>query len=110
MALTYVIAGIMHFVKPKMYERILPGYLPGHKRLVVISGIAEIVFGIALCFPLTKNLAIYAIIAMLIFFLPAHFHMLLNKKASMGIAKWVLILRIPLQFALMFWAYWYLKY
>ncbi|WP_317129258.1 hypothetical protein [Maribacter algarum] len=90
--------------------RILPGYLPGHKALVAISGIAEIVIGIALCFPATKNFAIYAIMVMLTFFLPAHFHMLFNKKASMGIAKWVLIARIPLQFALMFWAYWYLRY
>ncbi len=110
MALTYVIAGIMHFVRPKMYMRILPGYLPGHKLLVIISGIAEIVIGIALCFSATKNLAIYLVIAMLTFFLPAHFHMLFNKKASMGIAKWVLVARIPLQFLLMFWAYWYLRF
>ncbi len=110
MVVIYVIAGIMHFVRPKMYMRILPGYLPGHKALVAISGIAEIVIGIALCFPATKNFAIYAIMVMLTFFLPAHFHMLFNKKASMGIAKWVLIARIPLQFALMFWAYWYLRY
>ncbi|MFS4494078.1 hypothetical protein [Maribacter sp. 2308TA10-17] len=110
MALIYIIAGIMHFVRPKMYLRILPGYLPGHKLLVIISGIAEIVLGIALCFSETKNLAIYAIIAMLVFFLPAHCHMLFNKKASMGISRWVLIARIPLQFLLMFWAYWYLRY
>lgn len=110
MALIYVIAGIMHFVRPKMYMRILPGYLPGHKLLVIISGIAEIVTGIALCFSVTKNLAIYAIIAMLIFFLPAHFHMFFNKKASMDIAKWVLVARIPLQLALMLWAYWYLRF
>lgn len=110
MALIYVIAGIMHFVRPKMYLRILPSYLPGHKLLVIISGVAEIIIGIAICFSATKNLAIYAIIVMLTFFLPAHFHMLFNKKASMGIAKWVLIARIPLQFALMFWAYWYLRY
>lgn len=110
MALIYIIAGIMHFVRPKMYLRILPGYLPGHKLLVIISGISEIIIGIALCFAETKNLAIYAVIIMLTFFLPAHFHMLFNKKASMGIAKWVLIARIPLQFLLMFWAYWYLRF
>ena len=110
MALIYVAAGTMHFVKPKMYMRILPGYLPGHKLLVIISGIAEISIGFALCFATTKNMAIYAVILMLTFFLPAHFHMLLNKKASMGISRRLLIARIPLQFALMFWAYWYLRY
>lgn len=108
MAITYIGAGIMHFVKPKMYRRILPGYLPGHKFLVNFNGIAEIILGILLIFSETKNLSIYAIIAMLTFFLPVHFHMLFGKNASMGLAKWVLILRIPLQFALIFWAYWYL--
>lgn len=110
MAVIYIFAGIMHFVHPKMYLRILPSYLPGHKILVNISGIAEIILGIALCFSETKDLTIYAIILMLTFFLPVHFHMLFSKKAAMGISKWILIARIPLQFILMFWAYWYLRY
>lgn len=109
MAITYICAGIMHFVKPKMYMRILPGYLPGHKFLVNLSGLAEIVLGIALFFSMTKDVAIYGIIIMLTFFLPVHIHMLVDKKASMGLPKWMLIWRIPLQFALMYWAFWYLK-
>lgn len=110
MAATYIIAGLMHFIKPEMYRLILPGYLPGHKFLVTLSGLAEIVLGVALCFSATKDFAVYSIIAMLTFFLPVHFHMLFDKKASMGLPKWMLIWRIPLQFALMFWAYWYLKF
>ncbi|QCW99259.1 hypothetical protein FGM00_03715 [Aggregatimonas sangjinii] len=110
MALVYIGAGIMHFVRPKMYMRILPSYLPGHKFLVTISGILEIVLGIALCFAVTKNLAIYCIIAMLTFFLPVHFHMLFDERASMGLSKWMLVSRIPLQFGLMLWAFWYLRY
>jgi len=110
MAIVYIAAGIMHFVRPKMYMRILPSYLPGHKFLVNISGILEILLGIAICFSQTKNLALYVIIAMLTFFLPVHFHMLFDERASMGLSKWMLILRIPLQFALMLWAYWYLRF
>ncbi len=108
MALTYVIAGLMHFIRPQMYMRILPGYLPGHKALVTLSGLSEIFLGIALCFSLTKNFALVCIICMLTFFLPVHVHMLLDEKASMGLPKWMLILRIPLQFLLMYWAFWYL--
>ncbi|MRI00379.1 hypothetical protein GH721_07485 [Kriegella sp. EG-1] len=110
MAATYIGAGIMHFAKPKMYQRILPSYLPGHKLLVLFSGMFEIVLGFAICFTATKNMALYLIIIMLVFFLPVHIHMLYNKKAGMGIPKWVLIWRIPLQFALMLWAFSYLKY
>jgi len=110
MAAIYIIAGLLHFIRPQMYLRILPSYLPGHKWLVAFSGILEILFGIGLCFSETKNIAIYSVIAMLLFFLPVHFHMLFDKKAAMGLPRWMLIWRIPLQFALMFWAYGYLRF
>jgi uncharacterized membrane protein len=108
MAAIYVFAGIMHFVKPKMYLRIMPDYLPNHKLLVFLSGLAEILLGIALCFEETRTLAVYNIIAMLAIFLLVHFYMLSSKKAGAGIPKWILILRLPLQFVLMAWAYYYI--
>lgn len=55
-----------------------------------------------------KTSAVYGIIAMLIVFLLVHFYMLSGEKASTGIPKWILILRIPLQFVLMYWAWSYL--
>ncbi|MEY8868252.1 MauE/DoxX family redox-associated membrane protein [Meridianimaribacter flavus] len=108
MAAIYVFAGFMHFIKPKMYMRIMPRYLPNHKLLVLLSGIAEIILGIALCIPILKTTAVYGIIAMLVVFLLVHFYMLSGEKASAGIPKWILILRIPLQFVLMYWAWSYL--
>jgi len=110
MSAIYIFAGMMHFIRPKMYLRIMPRYLPNPKLLVTMSGIAEIMLGIGLCFPATKNSAISGIIAMLIVFLLVHFYMLSSKKAGAGIPQWVLLLRIPLQFALIYWAYWYLQF
>ncbi len=110
MAGMYVLAGCMHFVFPRAYLRIMPRYLPVHKSLVLWSGIAEIALGIALCFPTTKNWAIWGIIVMLIFFLTVHFYMLQGEKEAAGVPKWILVLRIPLQFGLMYWAYWYLQF
>ena len=110
MAFMYVFGGLMHFIKPKAYMRIMPRYLPNHKALVFWSGVAEIALGIGLCFSFTKNIAIWGIVAMLGIFLIVHFYMLSGEKASAGIPKWVLILRIPLQFGLMYWAYWYLPF
>ena len=110
MAFMYAFAGIMHFMKPKAYMRIMPRYLPNHKALVLWSGVAELVLGMGLCFPQTKDLAVYGIILMLLVFLLVHFYMLSGEKASAGIPKWVLIIRIPLQFGLMYWAYWYLQF
>ena len=110
MAFIYIGAGVMHFIKPKVYLRIMPRYLPFHKQLVLLSGFAEVVLGIGLFFEVTRNSAIYGIIAMLVIFLLVHFYMLSGKKASAGFPRWLLLLRLPLQFALMLWAYSYVKY
>jgi uncharacterized membrane protein len=109
MGAIYIFAGIMHFIKPKVYLRIMPRYLPFHKPLVILSGVAEIILGIGLFFKETKNLSIYGIIAMLAVFLLVHFYMLSSEKASAGFPKWLLLLRLPIQFALMYWAFMYLK-
>ena len=110
MSIIYILAGIMHFTKPKVYLRIMPRYLPYHKILVVLSGIAEILLGISLLIAPLKDLAVYGIITMLAIFLTVHFYMLSEEKASAGIPAWILFLRIPLQFGLMYWAFSYLQY
>ena len=109
MGAIYIFAGIMHFIKPKVYLRIMPRYLPFHKPLVLLSGVAEILLGVGLFFKETKNLSVYGIIAMLAVFLLVHFYMLSSEKASAGFPKWLLLLRLPIQFALMYWAFMYLK-
>ncbi|WP_297761474.1 MauE/DoxX family redox-associated membrane protein [uncultured Muriicola sp.] len=107
MAAMYMVAGILHFVKPAAYMRIMPKYLPNHRELVYASGVTEIGLGIGLCIPQLKNMAIIGIILMLVVFLMVHFYMLRGEKEGAGIPKWILLLRIPLQFGLMYWAYWY---
>lgn len=110
MASMYILAGIFHFLKPRMYMRIMPRYLPAHKELVYASGAAEVLLGIGLIFRHTKDFAIFGIIAMLLVFLLVHFYMLSSKTAGAGIPDYALVLRIPLQFFLMWWAYFYLQF
>ncbi|MGB5942993.1 MAG: hypothetical protein WBG71_08935 [Leeuwenhoekiella sp.] len=108
MAGMYIVAGIMHFVKPTACMRIMPRYLPAHKTLVYLSGLAEIILGILVCFEQTKTFAIWGLIMMLAVFLLVHFYMLTSAKAGLNISRWILVLRIFLQFGLMYWAYFYL--
>ena len=109
MAIIYVFAGIFHFIKPKLYLRIMPEYLPKRKFLVYLSGLFEIVLGVSVCIPYLKNTSIVSIICMLLIFLLVHVNMLTNSKSSLGIPKWILILRFPIQFGLIYWAYIYFK-
>ncbi|WP_338150248.1 DoxX family protein [Eudoraea chungangensis] len=109
MAVLYITAGIMHFIKPRIYLRIIPDYLPYPRLLVSLSGIAEVILGIGLMVPVLKNLSLLTLIIMLLIFLTVHFNMLKNKKASLNLPKWLLLLRIILQFLLIYWAYSYLN-
>lgn len=105
--LLFVIAGANHFRKPKLYERIMPPYIPAKGSMVMLSGIAEMILGFMILSPGTQSLAAWGIILLLIVFIPIHIYMLQNEKAAMKLPKWVLIARIPLQFVLMYWAYQY---
>ena len=102
-----VLAGVNHFRKPKLYERIVPPYIPAAATVVILSGVLEMVLGFMLMNKNSQTEAAIGIIVMLILFIPAHIYMLQNKKASLKLPKWALILRFPLQLALMYWAYLY---
>ncbi|MFV8224667.1 hypothetical protein [Christiangramia aquimixticola] len=108
MSSLYFIGGIMHLIKPRIYLRIMPRYLPKPKLLVFLSGIAELLIAAGLIFNKTRELAIYSLILMLLVFLLVHFYMLSSQKAAAGFPRWILIARIPLQFILMLWAFSYL--
>ena len=106
-ALLYVLAGINHFRNPRMYEKIIPDYLPNKKLINVLSGLIEILLGIFLCIPVLSTFAAWGIIVMLLLFYMTHFYMIQNKNASFGLPNWVLLLRLLLQIGLIFWAYQY---
>ena len=105
--MVFILAGMYHFKKPKLYLKIMPPYLPIKSSLVLITGILEMVLGMMILSPATQTIAGWGIIVLLVLFLPVHIYMLQNEEASLKLPKWVLILRIPLQFGLMYWAYQY---
>lgn len=107
MAFIYVVAGINHFRSPKLYKKIIPPYFPNPKLLNILSGAIEIILGAALLVPELSNYAAWGIIALLIAVFPTHIYMFQNPKARMGMPKWALLLRMPFQLVLIYWAYTY---
>lgn len=75
MALLYIVAGLLHFIKPKMYLKIMPPYLPAHLPLVYLSGVAEILLGIGLLIPALQVYAAWGVILLLIAVFPANVYM-----------------------------------
>ncbi|MEO8516794.1 MAG: MauE/DoxX family redox-associated membrane protein [Flavobacterium sp.] len=107
MALLYIVAGINHFRKPRLYLKTIPPYFSNPKMLNFLSGLAEIILGITLCIPFTSKYAAWGIIMLLIAVFPANLYMYQNESASLGLSKKLRTLRLPLQIALTVWAYLY---
>ncbi|RKQ42218.1 putative membrane protein [Roseivirga pacifica] len=107
MAGIYILAGILHFLKPRVYLKIMPPYLPYHLLLVYLSGICEALFGALLLFPATQSIGAWGIIATLIGVFPANIYMLTSYKGKKKWYKLALWLRLPLQCLLIYWAWLY---
>jgi uncharacterized membrane protein len=106
----FVIAGTMHFVRPRDYEAIMPPYVPRHREAVIVSGVAEIVGGLAVIPEATRPVARWWLIALLAAVLPANVHMAVNPEQIKGldpskIKPWMLWARLPLQPLAMLWVW-----
>jgi len=109
----YVVAGVAHFVAPKLYVQIIPPLFPAPMALVYLSGVAEIAVGVGLLVPRTRQYAAWATIALLLAIFPANIYMATSGVVVDGapgggnpseLARWG---RLPLQAVLILWAYWY---
>jgi len=102
---TFVFAGVMHFVIPKVYKRIVPPYLPAAEALVYASGVAEIAGGAGLMVPRWRRPAGWWLIATLLAVFPANLHMALNpddfpEVPGGTVALWA---RLPFQVVFIAW-------
>jgi uncharacterized membrane protein len=105
LGLSFVAAGVLHFVHPRMYEAIMPRYLPAHRELVYASGVAEIAGGAGVLHPKTKRPAAYWLIATLIAIFPANVEMAVHAERFRRIPEPLLWARLPLQGALIAWVW-----
>ena len=108
LAVCMVIAGILHFAVPDPFIRIVPGFLPVPAALVYISGVIEILLGIGLLIPATRQPAAWGLVALFVAVYPANLNMAINHIQIAGIpdAWWFQAIRLPFQFVLIAWAYW----
>lgn len=107
LAIIFLVGGFMHFIKPKIYEKIMPPYIPIKSTMVLLSGVLEMVAGFMVITVNSQILGAWLIIILLVSFFTVHIYMLQNEKASLKLPKWFLMLRIPLQLGLIFWAFQY---
>jgi len=108
LATFFIAAGANHFRDPAFYLPTIPSWLPLHQELVDVSGVAEIVGGIAALVPATRRAAGWGLIALLVAVFPANVNTALNHPQSPDrpLVEWLLWLRLPVQALLIAWVWW----
>lgn len=109
-AVSLMIVGITHFLRPEQYARIVPPPFPPLAS-VYFSGLFEILGGIGLLIPVVSVAAAWGLISLFIAVFPANIYMTLHNIKVEGIPHSQLLYwaRLPLQAVLIAWAYWYTR-
>lgn len=109
-----VVIGCLHFTHVQVFASIVPAYLPAPELLVYLSGVFEIGLGVALLIERTRVLAAWGLMALYVAVFPANVNMALHPDLPIAgvdasIPPAALWLRLPLQLALLYWAYLYTR-
>lgn len=106
----YFFMGLMHFIQLEQYIAMMPAWLPAQKGLIILSGIVEIILAVLLIPVKTRAIASKLIITMLVVFF-----FVIHIPESIGYYKTsyekfvVSIIRLPIQFVLIAWAWMFVK-
>lgn len=104
--LWFMIGGIAHFTSTPKFVAIMPPYIPLHLEAVYISGVFEILGAVGLLFARWRHLAGWGLIALTILVTPANIHMWLNPDLFPTIPPIALLIRLPIQAALILLIWW----
>ncbi|HWC49323.1 MAG TPA: DoxX family protein [Solirubrobacterales bacterium] len=111
LAAFFTFTGVMHFLRPKFFEAIVPPAIEDHKQeVVVISGVAEIAGAALILYPASHRLGRWWLLALLVAVFPANIHMAVNPEQIRGLdmrkfPRWALWARLPLQPLAMLWVW-----
>jgi uncharacterized membrane protein len=115
LGLGFIGAGFAHFVRPDVYEAIMPRWVPYRVAVHRSAGVAEIVLGAGMFAGRTRPAAARGLIWLLVLVFPANIDMATKKVgfrrgddrrlirhegAAVGARNWI---RLPLQFVLIAW-------
>jgi uncharacterized membrane protein len=107
----FVAAGANHFANPRFYEAIVPPPLADRKQEInAVSGVAEVIGGLAVLHPATRRFGRWWLLALLAAVFPANVHMAVSPEQVEGldpkkVPRWALWARLPLQPLAMLWVW-----
>jgi uncharacterized membrane protein len=99
----FAVSGVVHLVRPAVYEPLMPSWVPRHREVILGSGVAEFACAAGLALPATRRTAGWASAALLVGVFPGNLKMAVDAQRSRrtnGRARALKIgslLRLPLQ-------------
>ncbi len=98
--LWFFLGGIAHFALTQTEMRIVPPTVPWPRAAVLVSGVFELLGAAGLLWGRTRRAAGIGLFVLTLAVTPPHFYMLQHPELF-GVPYWALILRLPVQVALL---------
>ncbi len=97
----FAVSGVVHLVKPEVYEPLMPKIVPAHREVILASGVLELVCAAGLLHPRTRRVAGWASAGLLLAVYPANIKMANDLKSSRKTGlRTAAFARLPLQLPL----------
>ncbi|MEP6816474.1 MAG: DoxX family protein [Marmoricola sp.] len=99
----FAVSGVIHLVRPEVYEPLMPSWVPRHREVILGSGVAELACAAGLALPATRRTAGWASAALLIGVFPGNLKMasdaqqITSTKSKVKRYQAVTLVRLPLQ-------------
>jgi uncharacterized membrane protein len=110
-AFFFTAAGVVHFLRPAMYVKIIPPHIPWPLAMVYFGCGAEIAGGLGILIPTGRRSAALSLIALLVAVFPANIYMATNPVESgpSALPPAALWGRLLLQPVFVWWVLWCTK-
>ena len=108
-AAVFAFTALGHFVKRDEMATMLPASMPARPTIVVLSGVLEALLAVLVLLPAYSKLAGIALCVFLVVVTPVNVYAAIKKVDFGGHAAGprYLLLRLPVQFVLLGWTYWF---
>ena len=97
LAAFFINAGVNHFINPDFYLSIMPPAFPLHPEAVYISGFFEVLGGVCVLIPRLRNIAGWALVALLVAVYPDNIYMAIKPESFPDIPVALLHVRLAYQ-------------
>ena len=109
LTLLFIFTGVGHFIQTEPMSQMLPPWIPGRVFLVYLTGVLEFAIAAGFVSRRSRRMTGWAAAVILVLFFPANIYAAINQ-VPMGGHAWgpeYLLIRAPLQVAILFWVYWF---